>query len=258
MLFYRGVSNVKYNLRPGVYFDDSTTEYDEYHNILLEYTEEFNSKDHLGTLAKMQHYGASTRLLDISDNILTSLFFAVEQGNKCDGKVWIFKVVKRDVLYHNSDKAMMLACLPAIREEDKAKIKLFCEKHPDEITDRHVVGHPEMVKFLHEIRGEYPAFETAIVGKDILRSYFAQVNKGDVRMKIQNGYFAIFGLDIKDGQRYLERKTVAEITIKANRKQQILDSLELMGIHSDTVYPELERTALYLRSKKLGWQDLNE
>lgn len=259
MLFYRGISDATFDLLPGIKFEKKVTEYDEYHNLLLEYPDEFNTKDHLGTLAKMQHYGANTRLLDVSDNILTALFFASEQKQDCDGKVWVFRVPKREILHHNSDKAMMLACLPAIREADKERIKQFCETHRGEITDQQIVGHPEMIKFLHEIRGEYPAFETAIVGQDILDCFFVQANKNNVRMRVQSGYFVICGLaDERTCKQKLETHVVEEIIIDKNKKTQILEELSLMNIRSDTVYPDLERTAIYLRNKKLGWKDIKE
>lgn len=258
MLFYRGISDATFDLSPGISFEKKVTEYDEYHNLLLEYPDEFNTKDHLGTLAKMQHYGANTRLLDVSDNISTALFFASEQKEECDGKVWVFKVSKREVLHHNSDKAMMLACLPAIRENDRAAIKQFCETHRGEITDQQIVGHPEMVKFLHEIRGEYPAFETAIVGQNILDCFFVKANKNNIRMRVQSGYFVIYGLDEQACKQKLENHVVEEIIIDKNKKTQILEELSLMNVRSDTVYPDLERTAIYLRNKKLGWKDLKE
>lgn len=52
-----------------------------------------------------------------------------------------------------------------------------------------------MIRFLHEVRGEYPAFECAIVGEHLLNSYFVRKNKDNQRMKIQDGYFIICGLD---------------------------------------------------------------
>lgn len=258
ILFYRGVADSSFDLLPGIEFEKNTTEYDEYHNLLLEYPEEFNTKDHLGTLAKMQHYGANTRLLDVSDNILTGLFFASEQKPKCDGKVWVFRLPKREVLHHNSDKAMMLACLPAIREDDRKAIGQFCRLHRGEITDQQIVGHSEMIKFLHEIRGEYPAFETAIVGQDILDCFFVQANKNNMRMRVQSGYFVIYGLDEHACKQKLEDYVVEEIEIDKNSKKQILEELSFMNVRSDTIYPDLERTAIYLRNKKLGWKDIND
>lgn len=257
-VFYRGVSDFSFGLRPRILFEKNVTEYDGYHDLLLEYPEEFNTRDHLGTLAKMQHYGNSTRLLDVSDNILTSLFFASEQRPDRDGKIWVFKVPKNEVLHSNSDKALMLSCLAALREEDKLQIRRFCEEHRGVITDQQIVGHNAMIKLLHEIRGEYPAFETAIVGQDILDCFFVLVNKNNIRMKVQSGYFIIFGLDYDLNERKLENLVVEEIIVDKSAKEEILKELKLMRIHSDTIYPDLERTAIYLRNKKLGWKNPEE
>lgn len=257
-VFYRGISDSSFGLRPGILFEKNVSEYDGYHDLLLEYPEEFNTRDHLGTLAKMQHYGNSTRLLDVSDNILTSLFFASEQRPDRDGKIWVFKVPKNEVLHSNSDKALMLSCLAALREEDKLQIRRFCEEHRGVITDQQIVGHNAMIKLLHEIRGEYPAFETAIVGQDILDCFFVLVNKNNIRMKVQSGYFIIFGLDYDSNERKLENLVVEEIIVDKSAKEEILKELKLMRIHSDTIYPDLERTAIYLRNKKLGWKNPEE
>ncbi len=254
-IFYRGVSDASFGLKPGIVFEKETTEYEEYHDLLLEYPEEFNTKDHLGTLAKMQHYGANTRLLDVSDSILAGLFFASEQRPDRDGKVWVFKVPKDEVLHSNSDKALMLSCLAALREDDKLQIKKFCEEHRGVITDQQIFGHDAMIKFLHEIRGEYPSFETAIVGQDILDCFFVLVNKNNIRMKAQSGYFVVFGLDCDANERKLKNMVAEEIIVDKDSKKGILKELELMKIHSDTIYPDLERTAIYLRKKKLGWKN---
>lgn len=254
LLLVRGVSDATFCLKPGIVFDKRTTEDEAYHSLILEYPEEFNTKDHLGTLAKMQHYGLNTRLLDVSDNILTALFFASEQRLQKDGKVMVFKVKKSEVLYHNSDRALMLACLPPLSQKVKDFVKIFCENHKGVINDSMIKGHPEMVKLLHEIRGEYPAFETAIVGQDLLDTFFVQINKNNQRMKVQSGYFAIFGLDEEAGRRKLEKYMQKEIIIDGSSKKRILDQLKLMRVHSDTVYPDLERTALYLRGQKLAWK----
>lgn len=255
MILYRGVSDYGFGLKPGILFEKNISEYDGYHDLLLEYPEEFNTKDHLGTLAKMQHYGVSTRLLDISDNILTGLFFASEQKSDRDGKIWVFKVPKNEVLHSNSDKALMLSCLAVLREEDKQQIKVFCENHRGVITNQQIVGHSAMIKLLHEIRGEYPAFETAIVGQDILDCFFVLVNKNNIRMKVQSGYFVIFGLDNDANEKKLKNLVIEEIIVDKSAKENILKELELMKIHSDTIYPDLERTAIYLRNKKLGWKN---
>lgn len=51
---------------------------------------------------------------------------------------------------------------------------------------------------------------------------------------------------------------VDEIIIDKSAKRGILADLYLMNVHTDTIYPDLERTAIYLRNKKLGWKGLTE
>ena len=45
-LFYRGVSDCSYDLRPGILFEDNCKEDEAYHSLILEYPEEFNTKEH--------------------------------------------------------------------------------------------------------------------------------------------------------------------------------------------------------------------
>lgn len=52
-----------------------------------------------------------------------------------------------------------------------------------------------MQRFLHEVRSEFPAFETCIVGEHLLESYFVQTYKNNERIKRQSGAFLICGLD---------------------------------------------------------------
>ena len=173
MLFFRGLTDNKYDLKPSAFRQGKgETESNAYHDIMMEYPEQFSKKEHLSNLVKMQHYGLRTRLLDVSRNPLISLYFACEQKPSVNGKVVAFKVKKSEVLHHNSDKALMLACIPAFSDEEQQQIKEFCEKYPDIITDDKIKDNAVMKRFLHEIRSEFPAFETAIIGKDLLKNYF--------------------------------------------------------------------------------------
>ncbi len=259
MLFFRGVGDASYDYLPGCCFENKIKENEAYHNIILEYPEEFGKREHLSNLSKMQHYGLPTRLLDLTTNPLISLFFAAEQdkGGK-DGVVNVLKVKKKDVLHHNSDKALMLACLPPFSDEDKAEMKVFCEKHKGIITEQDIQFNDVMKRFLHEIRGEYPAFEMAIVGQDLLNCFIVMTNKDNERIKIQDGAFVIYGLDIKANAKFVNDLEIDRIMIDYSAKKDILKELEILGLNSKTVYPGLERTSLYLRCKKLGWKDVWE
>lgn len=257
ILCYRGASNVSNEPRPGVQWEDSVDEDVAYHSLLVEYPEEFdNKRDHLGTVAKMQHFGLPTRMLDVSGNILVGLYFAAASNREKEGYVEVFKVKRDEILNHNSDKALMLSCLPCFDKKTQQEIKAFCESHIGKIDESMIRNNDSMTRLLHEIRGEYPAFECAIIGEHLLNSYFVRANKCNIRMKAQDGYFIICGLDESRTNAFIDDHRVETLIIKKNAKVELLSDLKMMGIRDDTLYPDLERTALYQRSRKLGWSDL--
>lgn len=255
LFFYRGLSDGKYDLLSSVFRKKKKDEESNaYHDIMVEYPEQFKTREHLSNLVKMQHYGSATRLLDVSGNPLIGLYFACEQSPNVDGKVVCLKVKKSEMLHHNSDKALMLACLPMFSDEEKEEIKKFCEFHRGVISDRDIANINTMKRFLHEIRSEFPAFETAIVGEDLLTCYFVAAFKDNQRMKVQDGAFVIFGLT-KDTSS-LER-IATEIEIDFSAKQEILKDLKMLGIANNTVYPDFERTSMAIANdRKAEWVNI--
>lgn len=256
VMFSRGQSNGDYRVEPGICRGNSEDEHHEYQKIQIEYPEELKKHEHLSNLIKMQHYGCKTRLLDFSLNPLISLYFACEEDLDKNGKVFVCVVPKKEILYHNSDKALMLSCLPLFSKEDQEEIKKFCQMHRGVITDQDIVFSDVMKRFLHEIRGEYPAFETAIVGEDLLKYYFLIPHKDNERMKVQSGAFALFGLNEDTLAEELNGKLESVIEIEASAKKEILRDLSLICIDSATVYPGLERRAMLQRGKKTKWVDI--
>jgi hypothetical protein len=52
--------------------------------------------DYVSWLAEMQHYGASTRLLDVSRSKYSAMFFAVKENKDKDGAIWAFDAIRSD------------------------------------------------------------------------------------------------------------------------------------------------------------------
>lgn len=251
-ILFRGHPDEKWFLEPGVFrTKEKDQEVREYHNILVEYPEEFQNRSHLSNLVKMQHYGVSTRLLDFTTNPLVALFFASEiYEQKTNGQVICIKVKKSDILHHNSDRILMLSCLPCFHDDERAEMRKFCENHRGRITEQYVRSYGAMHKLLHEIRGEYPGFECEMIGEDLLKGYFVAPFKDNERMKLQNGLFYLFGLD---ETRLDDKMEVHRITIEKNSKDEILDDLEMMNISNAHLYSGLERAAMKYKWRRSLW-----
>ena len=89
-------------------------------------------------LAKMQHYGAATRLLDVTTSFLIALFFSFEEYGEQDRAVWIFN---GSFFYKNSGIIQERTNWDTKEEEDriflelmnnKSELRKCCGKYADE------------------------------------------------------------------------------------------------------------------------------
>lgn len=252
LLFFRGHADKNYILVPSVLRSEEELKKEDqyYHDIMVECPEEFSKHEHLSNLAKMQHYGSVTRLLDWSFNPLIGMFMAVEDKYDIDGKLYVMKKKKSEILHHTSDKALMLSCLPLLTYDNKKELEEFCKQHTGVINDRLAKTSVAMTHLLHEIRSEFPAFETAIVGGDLLKSYLVITYRDTPRIKFQKGAFTVFGLG-DEAKKTIQKESITEILIDKDAKKQILEDIALMGVDSSTVYPDLERKTIITRKLKL-------
>lgn len=257
IFYYRGQYGVSYKLLPKIMRNQNLSKESKiYHEIMVNCAADFKGLSHLDKLVYMQHYDCPTRLLDVTKNPLVALYFACKNFNcqtcksEKDGKVYIFAIPEDKVTYSDSDRALMLSCLPKFSEGDKNKLFKKCAEYIYLGKTFDEQCHEEIVeRFLHEVRSELPAFRKKINPKDLLDSIIIQPNKMNARILRQDGAFIISGLSqhVEDEHQKLASKVYAEIVIQGKgNMNSILKDLNKLGINEATLFPEVDNVAHYL------------
>ncbi len=238
--YYRGCSvhDWKYNLTPGIYRDDRILKEDmNFREMILRSPNDFfNEKTTLEKLVKMQHYTLPTRLLDITSNPLVALYFACQQYNdiKANGKVYLFKIKKKEIKYYDSDAVCLISNL--------AKLSMNKTNFNS--------GFDYLI---HEIREEKPHFIDTLEKenkKDIKKVFPVKVKLNNNRIVRQSGAFLIFGMKNLTSKKkpaiFPKTNIEKEIIIDEDAKLGIRNSLNSLAINENTLFPELEHQANYL------------
>lgn len=257
IFYYRGQYGTNYRLLPKIMRNQSISKESKiYHEIMVNCAADFKGLSHLDKLVYMQHYDCPTRLLDVTKNPLVALYFACKNFNcqtcksENGGKVYIFAIPEDKVAYSDSDRALMLSCLPKFSKDDKEKLLKKCEEYIYLGKNFDEQCHDEIVeRFLHEIRSELPAFRKIINPKDLVDSIIIQPNKMNARILRQDGAFIISGLskNVTEEHQKMASKVYAEIVIKGeDNMKNILDDLDKLGINEATLFPEIDNVAHYL------------
>lgn len=284
--FYRGQSDVSYDLIPSVFRSKHRRrEHDYYMKALTSCPDDFDSSmSHADILVKMQHYGIPTRLLDVTQNPLVALFFAcLENNNGKDGVVFCIKPREWEstnryedfslpIKSFDSDTMTILSSLPCLSCAEQNRLM----KHVAEIDDRILSEHtniktveetmtirnklfannPIAQKLLHEIRKEKPYFTANIDIDDLKSNIFYIPRMMNPRVAQQSGAFLVFGAGesmIKADKLPLYAENQAHpigsyrIRISGRCKQRILQQLEAFGVSYERLFPDLASLAEGIR-----------
>ena len=256
--FFRGQANVRWDITPGIFRNNYLSiESEMVNEAYSRNPSEFRKLDtDFEKLAKLQHYGLPTRLLDVTSNPLVALYFAclyseeldTESGvvQETDGAVYFQRAYSKGctdfeisiLAYLASNGIRKGLTLGKLLEELKDK-RIFTAKAADECKKRN--------------------YQSLI---DILQSnYFVISNLNNERLIRQSGSFLFVGkynvtIDIVDiGNSVIQVATssvrdnfcVDVFRIPAEQKAKILEELDFYNINEGSLFPELEHQMTYIK-----------
>lgn len=254
--FYRGHGDEMYSLEPSLYRSTDAVPIlfaDE--QLLIAETlrlmpSEFAGLSAFQTLAKLQHYGLPTRLLDVTTNPLVALFFACYGSPYRDGEVVVLP--RKPVYTEASERVRWIS-----NWATTGRWGVVPEEHIVEST-----GYGDATNL--SLRGDCPSlFEALTTRFTAVRPQYS-----NERLRAQSGAFLIAGMEIVqspttkgeflvmphrgsvDGSSHADTTGVVHeprIIVERRVKARILRQLDRIDVNVATMFPDPENTIRYIK-----------
>jgi len=269
-LFYFRGAKKEYDipLAPFIYRGRNLEREHEYFREMQRFNDnEFTiDKTAFDKLSRMQHYGTPTRLLDISEDIMSALYFALEKNSSdTPAVIYVFEIDKQKIRYYDSDTVSVLANLAKtpLKNKDnpdksKSRIAQDALEYLGERDEYNRISIKSKKYLLHDIKEEKPYFEDLINPEHIFSIQCVKPKFTNQRIHNQKGAFLLFGLNkkaIEEVIPLIENDTLIDareyphpiVNITKIRLHNIkLEHLERLGISKPFIYPDLEKVSEYL------------
>ncbi|QJE74441.1 FRG domain-containing protein [Aerophototrophica crusticola] len=246
-VFYRGHADKSFLCQPSLFRDAGHRRHEDRLLMSLVATQPDAFSADSSTferLVRAQHYSLPTRLLDISSNPLIALYFSVCGEPNADGEVIAFACEDKLVKFFGSDSVSILSNLAYLKPAERNVLRKNMKSSKD-----HFNSLSEVNRLVCFIKEEKPYFTAAINPADLSQPVFVKPKLSNRRIVAQNGAFIVFGLNKNLDSGFSEKFITVRINIPALRKAQILSELDRLGINEGTVFPDLEKSSVYIKSK---------
>ena len=164
---YRGHSKTSYKLQPSVFraLYARKSERNIIRELITMHPDEFRSDvSTLEILVRMQHFSLPTRLLDVTLNPLSALFFACKENFERDGQVVQIAASNKILKYYDSDAVSCVANLSHLNGRLRNTLRQISQSSLNKIE----AGK----QLLHYIKREKSYF-CQIFKRVICRAYFS-------------------------------------------------------------------------------------
>lgn len=259
--FFRGQANIAWDVYPGVFREGFwATEAQLINEAYLRNPTEFRKLDtNFERLAKLQHYGLPTRLLDVTSNPLVAMYFACQP----------YREILDDKLSEAADGVVLFSRAYSKGCND---IDISVISH---LANTEISGDLTLEKLLDELvengiysdkmaqRCRQNDYKSLI---DTLQSnYFVISNMNNERLIRQSGLFLLVGkyninLDNAKGK----GKSIIQVAkssaredfdrryfrIPADKKEGILEELNFYNVNEGALFPELEHQMAYIKQSQ--------
>ena len=223
-------------------------------------------------LARMQHYSCPTRMLDLSEDMFSGLFFALD-GRKEGGEavLYVVELNEHRIKYYDSDAVSIIANLAKLPQErndhaepqEKSKQALwqealeYCDNREAYNANKSL---PSKGFLLHDIKEEKSYFQDLIDPKDLFRIVAVKPKLTSQRLQGQKGAFLLYGLNKEDPNKPISLITDNEQLNNDAQTHPVLSltkiilspkitkkNLKRIGITTPFIYPELDKVSGYLK-----------
>lgn len=199
----------------------------------------------LDRLVRAQHFGLPTRLMDVTWNPLVALYFCCKAQLDKDGEVVAIAWDPAKTKFFDSDTVSVLANLSYLNGGERNSLKKLLNRNVESFN-----ALPAAERLVAFIKAEKPYFKNILEPADLVSPLLVRPKQTNKRIIAQNGAFIIFGINnelTETGEDDVFIKV--RIRVPSDAKARILKQLERLGFNDQTMYPELESAAKYVRAQ---------